>query len=239
MQVTLREMGRLKLPLLIWVAVTAVAAVAGPFGTIDVMGLGARALYWGVIAAGSIVFSFAAFEVAQRYGRIGSLAVWILFLLVLSAAVHLANSLLFNEWAGLRDWLYLAGNITLVTVAVHVLIWAVQSQIHTPEAPEPSDVFQKRLPIEVRAPLVRIEAQDHYLNVVTIKGSALILMRLGDAISELSGKGLQVHRSHWIALHGVAKHRRDKGRDLLVMADGIEIPVSRSFRASAQDAGLF
>jgi DNA-binding LytR/AlgR family response regulator len=63
-------------------------------------------------------------------------------------------------------------------------------------------------------------------------------MRLGDAMQELAGQGLQVHRSHWVAPEAVRRHRRDKGRDLLVMTDGAEVPVSRSFRAAAQDAGL-
>lgn len=239
MQVTLREMGWLRLPFLIWLAVTAVAAMAGPFGTIEAMGLGGRVAYWGAVTAGSIAMSMAAYHVAQRFGRVGSLLVWIGFLLGLSVVVHGANSLLFAEWSGLAHWLSLAGNVIVVAIAVHLLAWAVEKRSPDVEAPQPTDVFQKRLPIDVRAPLVRIEAQDHYLNVVTTKGSTLILMRLGDAISELSGLGLQVHRSHWIALDAVQKHRRDKGRDLMVMKDGHEVPVSRSFRPSAQDAGLF
>lgn len=85
---------------------------------------------------------------------------------------------------------------------------------------------------------MRIEAQDHYLNVVTARGSTLILMRLGDAMAELVGQGLQVHRSHWIATAAVAKHRRIGARDVLIMADGVEVPVSRSFRAAAQEADL-
>lgn len=86
---------------------------------------------------------------------------------------------------------------------------------------------------------MRIEAQDHYLNVVTQKGSALILMRMGDAMAELKGRGLQVHRSHWVSEGHVTAHRRDKGRDVLVMTDDAEVPVSRSFRAKARERALF
>ena len=45
MQLALREMTRHRVPILIWLVVTVVAAVAGPFGTLDAMGIGGRALY--------------------------------------------------------------------------------------------------------------------------------------------------------------------------------------------------
>ena len=67
-----------------------------------------------------------------------------------------------------------------------------------------------------------------------------LLMRLGEAVEELQGaEGLLVHRSHWVAFSGVRAHRRDKGRDILQMSDGAEVPVSRSNKAAAQAAGLF
>lgn len=49
---------------------------------------------------------------------------------------------------------------------------------------------------------------------------------------------MQVHRSHWIAQKAVTKPRREKGRDMLVMSDGAAVPVSRSYRAAAQQAGF-
>jgi DNA-binding LytR/AlgR family response regulator len=65
-------------------------------------------------------------------------------------------------------------------------------------------------------------------------------MRLSDAAEELrEAAGISVHRSHWVALPAVRAHRREKGRDLLLMSDGAEVPVSRSNRTRAQEAGLF
>jgi len=105
--------------------------------------------------------------------------------------------------------------------------------------PDPETLFQRRLPLEKRGCLIRLEAQDHYLNVVTKAGSALLLMRLQDAVEALAGlQGLQVHRSHWVALSAVAAHRRDKGRDFLVLTNGDEVPISRSFRPDVKAAGL-
>ncbi len=85
-----------------------------------------------------------------------------------------------------------------------------------------------------------IEAQDHYLSVTTTKGRALILLRLSEALEELAkAEGLQTHRSHWVSLKAVQAHRRVDGRDILVMADGAEVPVARTRREAARDAGLF
>jgi hypothetical protein len=240
MQLTLREMKRYRVPFLIWLTVSVVAGVAGPFGTLDAMGNGPRIAYWACVVGGSIVLSILADTIAKRFGRIGNAAVWACFVVVVSAMLHGINSLAFSAWGGVTDWIYITATVALVTAAVKLIAWGISTSNGTPE-PEVlrADPFMARLPIEIRGSLVRIEAQDHYLNVVTARGSTLILMRLGDAMGELEGRGLQVHRSHWVAVNGVTQRRRDKGRDLLVMSDGAEVPISRSFRAAAQEAGLF
>ncbi|MEH6644828.1 LytTR family DNA-binding domain-containing protein [Sulfitobacter sp.] len=236
MHFALREITRFRVPVVIWIVLTVVAAVAGPFGTFEAMGLGGRALYWGSVIAGSIVLNLCAVALAD--GRVPKerFGVWVGFALLVSGVVHGVNGVVFPTWGGIEDWAYLAGIVGMVTAAVHLVLRAVLPEAE-PEKVQ-SDTFLRRLPIELRAPLVRIEAQDHYLNVVTAKGNTLILMHLGDATAELSGLGIQVHRSHWVAPAAVKTRRREKGRDLLVMADGAEVPVSRSYRAAVQDAGL-
>ena len=126
---------------------------------------------------------------------------------------------------------------------MHGLLWLgslALAQEDDKVGEDPSAKLQRKLPLQARGALVRIEAQDHYLNVVTDWGSALILMRLSEAAEALEGfAGLQVHRSHWIAVEAVRAHRRETGRDILVMRDGTEVPVARGRRAAAQEAGLF
>lgn len=235
MHLTLRELEHLRVPLLIWLAVTVVAAAAGPFGTFGALGFGGRILYWGAVVGGSIVLGYGASILSRLLEQ--PIVVWCGFVLLLSSAVQLINSMVFVDMAGWSNWFYLFAVVGLVTGAIQLVIWCI--------SPKPAaevvvkDTFMLRLPLETRAPLVRIEAQDHYLNVVTSRGNALILMRLGDAMAELSGRGIQVHRSHWIAPEAVLQHRRDKGRDVLGMSDGTDVPVSRSFREAAQNIGLF
>lgn len=238
-QLTLREWSYFRIPLLIWLVLSVLATLAGPFGTLEVMRPVPRAVYWTGTIGVSILLSLIAGRFAQRSGRLRGFAIWALFVLAVGTGSHLANMAIFSEWGGLHDWLYLTGITGVTTAAVHLLIWGATSRKDETAPQAKVDRFQRRLTLEARGPLVRIEAQDHYLNVVTQKGSDLILMRLGDAMSELEGRGLQVHRSHWIAVDAVTAHRREKGRNILVMADGAEVPVSRSFRAQAQSAGLF
>lgn len=236
---TLREWSHLRVPVLIWLVVSVLASVAGPFGTLEAMGPVVRTLYWTGTAGIAIGLSLVAERLTKDAGRGRLFGVWALFVLVLATGSHLVNSVMFEHWGGWRDWAYLAATVGITTTAVHLLIWGLRTRIPAPTAKAQDDTFQRRLPIAVRGPLIRIEAQDHYLNVVTQNGQDLILMRLGDAMAELEGKGLQVHRSHWISVQGVSAHRRDKGRDVLVMSDGAQVPVSRSFRTRAQEAGLF
>ena len=100
--------------------------------------------------------------------------------------------------------------------------------------------FLERLPQRLRmAELRAISSEDHYLRIHTSKGSELILMRLADAVRELDGAdGVQTHRSWWVARDAVADARREGGRTILVTAEGVEVPVSRSFSAKVKQAGL-
>ncbi|WP_375208833.1 LytTR family DNA-binding domain-containing protein [Hyphomonas jannaschiana] len=108
---------------------------------------------------------------------------------------------------------------------------------------EPADTTQRfldRLPVKFRrAELWAVSSEDHYLRVYTSLGEELILMRLADAVRELDGAaGVQVHRSWWVAKAGVSDARRDNGKLVLVLKNGTDVPVSRTYQAAAKDAGL-
>ncbi len=87
--------------------------------------------------------------------------------------------------------------------------------------------------------LVRLQSADHYVEVHTETGTKLLLMRLADAMELLSGSnGGQVHRSHWVnfdEVNGIIKSNR---KIWLRMSDGVDIPVSRSFRPELREAGM-
>lgn len=97
----------------------------------------------------------------------------------------------------------------------------------------------ERLPPAARGALAYMSMQDHYVDVHTDRGSALVLLRLADALRETGAvAGLQIHRSHWVAMDAVQSTLRKDGKLYVKMQDGALLPVSRSFQAAARAAGL-
>ncbi len=242
MSYTLREIRGVFVPIAIWGLATVFCTIAGPFGTQDALGIGARFGYWGGIAAASVLGAL----LCQRAGRPRNapqrVGLWAGFVVLLSGLVHVVNVAVFDDWQGWGQFFYLLGIIAVTVLVVRGVIGlarGVFGSANEVQPPDPQAIFLRRIPLDKRAPLVRLEAQDHYLRVVTDVGDALILMRLQDAMHALAGaEGMQVHRSHWVATKAIAAHKREQGRDLLVLSNGDEIPISRSFRSHAKQAGL-
>lgn len=105
--------------------------------------------------------------------------------------------------------------------------------------PEPVARLIARLDPTLRAPLVRLQVRDHYVDVVTEAGMESVLMRLADAIVETEGvEGLQVHRSHWVARAAICGLYRGRGKLVLRMSDGAVVPVSRTYAPEVLKLGL-
>ena len=112
--------------------------------------------------------------------------------------------------------------------------------------PAPEDVTQfrprffERLPLSLGTDLIALEMEDHYVRVHTALGSDLVLMRMRDAVAELDAlEGAQVHRSWWVA-HGAVEDVRREGRNVrLILAGGLEAPVSRANVIQLKDEGWF
>ncbi len=243
MSFTLRENRTLLTLIGIWALVTVLATLTGPFGTLDHLSPLPRFGYWAAVAAISVGGSHVAFTTEKpRVIWLHGL-VWALYIVTISTIVYFLNMAVFDAWSGWGFFLYLLASVTLIVAIVHGVIWLIDLARPNTPTDEKGDTtlrFLRRIPLSQRGRLIRIEAQDHYLNVVTDKGSALILLRLSEAVNELAdASGLQVHRSHWVRIDCVTGHRREQGRNFLVMSDGREIPVSRSYRDAARAAGLF
>lgn len=241
MSVTLREV---RVPLLNWAMLSVIAAIAGPFETGPSLPFAPRLVYWIGIVGFSVLLDALFRHVMAGQGLFEKLLGRIVFALVLAGVIFVVNHFVFDGWQGWGAFAYLAWIVLVITAAVEI---AVRFFRHAPPQPvpsaheaDPSEVFLRRLPLDKRGAVIRLEAQDHYLNVVTTKGTALILMRMSDAEAELAGlPGLRVHRSHWVALAHVSGHIRKEGRDFLRTVDGAQVPVSRANRVAAQDTGLF
>lgn len=236
--------------------VAAVLAILGPFGTLDRLGLVQRLVYWlamvvGTYGMGAIASATVRPTIFDRLGHwpgIGALG------LITGAAivpvVVAVNWITFTYLPKGDGWIELAGTVLMISVIVTAVLRTVETQL-TSTAPETSSAavtetaadaapaLLDRLPLEKRGALVALTVEDHYVRVRTRNGEDLILMRLGDAIRETTPtKGLQVHRSHWVALAEVTSARREGDRAVLTMSTGPEIPASRANVPALREAGL-
>lgn len=97
-------------------------------------------------------------------------------------------------------------------------------------APEYPSEFLAKLPLALRRDIIALEAEDHYVRVHTLHGSALLLMRLADAAALIDPSlGLRVHRSWWVAKTGVRALERNSGRMVARLIDDTAVPVSRAY----------
>jgi DNA-binding LytR/AlgR family response regulator len=92
-----------------------------------------------------------------------------------------------------------------------------------------------RLPPGIGTDIIALETEDHYLRVHALGGSAVILMRMADAVALLDPQlGAQVHRRWWVAEAAVAGVRMEGQKLSLCLIDKTLVPVGRTFSAAAK-----
>lgn len=129
----------------------------------------------------------------------------------------------------------IAAIAVIISVMFHLLHDQAEAARHTPQR----CLLLDRLPLDKRGALVALSVEDHYVRVRTTKGEVVVLMRLSDAIKETGDlRGLQVHRSHWVALDHVTAARRKGDGAVLSLRTGADIPVSRANVPAIREAGL-
>ena len=240
---------RIASELLRWCAIVAglglIFAWLGVYGTARVPFL-QRWIFWTttmVVGAGG--FALVEPFISNRFAKLAPIFKIGITAAIISIPVTLTLVLLLNnvplsfEYVGMQYAYVMVISLIIVT-ASHVLNATAKPAETSTNTTTATETFLQRLPVKFRtADLYAISSEDHYLRVHTSLGEELILMRLADAVRELDGAdGLQVHRSWWVAKDGVTDEKRVDGRSLLVLTNGTEVPVSRSYRTKARDAGL-
>ena len=90
--------------------------------------------------------------------------------------------------------------------------------------------YQRHLDPPLAAPVLRAEAQEHYVRLITATENRMVLYRFNDIVAELpDDAGMQVHRSHWIAFETMLRLIKEDGRLWLELTDGERVPVSRKY----------
>ena len=97
------------------------------------------------------------------------------------------------------------------------------------------DALLRKLPPGIGNDIIALETEDHYLRVHAAGGSALILMRMADAVALLDPQlGAQVHRRWWVAEAAVIDVRAEGQKLSLCLIDQTLVPVGRTFAAAVR-----
>lgn len=104
-----------------------------------------------------------------------------------------------------------------------------------PDASTSLNFFIKSFKPPLRGELCSVEAQEHYVQVVSSEESRMVLYRFSDVVRQMPESiGMQVHRSHWVA-HSAVKETVMQGQTMkLALKDGRFVPVSRTFRHAVE-----
>lgn len=220
------------------------AGLAGPFGTYDAFAPLERHLYWLLVVAGTAVAGhFAGTSTEVLLARRG---LPLRLRLPIAAAVAampvycivVAILLAFGSRPGVSGLLVVFAQCAAVTMGIALLPSFLAGNAKRPRSPV-APKLMRRLPPARRGRLIRLAAQDHYVEVVTARGSTLVAMRFRDAIAEAAPEaGAQTHRSHWVARHAVCGRGRMDGKPVLLLSEGSKVPVGRTFRTAVRNAGL-
>ncbi len=146
-----------------------------------------------------------------------------------------------NQFLAFFPQVFLVGLIvTFISSQFHKNIESENTKKTSPEPKiKAGKNFLDRLPHQLGDELHCFVMEDHYLNVTTAKGEHMLLMRMKDALVELSDyDGLQVHRSWWIARDAVERVKKNGRNVILVLENGKEVPVSRTYVNKIKEVGL-
>lgn len=107
----------------------------------------------------------------------------------------------------------------------------VQLRPATPAEP----AFFQRFEPPLQGHVLAVQAQEHYVRVITSVGALTTLYRFGDALRELESlPGLQVHRSFWVSDTGVAALKSGRRGLRIVLRNGEQVPVSAKHAEDVQ-----
>jgi hypothetical protein len=239
--------------LLMAVLLGLILALVGPFGTYADLRLDARLFYWLSISIlnGIQVLLALAFVRWLARGRwpIAAMAAACAVLASIPATLEVAALEYILRQPVPRNPLFYFPEVLLLTAAITVPIVILRARLQAqadalaaasqpvPGGPK-GETLLKRLKPETQGELLALQMEDHYLRIHTSAGNDLILHRLSDALAEVAGlDGRQVHRSYWVARSAVRGVEREGRRMVLVLKNGLKVPVSRANVAAIREAG--
>lgn len=229
---------------ILWVVgIGSFLTVIAPFGATRGMHPVLAWAYWtGFVGYGALAAAFIVPSMEKHLGHLPRLILYFALSLTLAVVVSVGivtMSMLVGEPIPLSAWPQLYGYVWVISFGITVVMVLRENRISVPENAETK--FYQRIPAKISGgTLYAINAEDHYLRIRTSRGDALILMRLGDALEELThADGMRTHRSWWVARAGVRQVHRQNGKITLELRDGTRAPASRTYVPELRRAGWF
>jgi hypothetical protein len=243
-------------PLLAAIPVGLLLGFAGPFGSYPAFPTATRYAFWLGLTAAGVVAAVAAEAVLPRARlragaiRIGAVALvsalpmtfvvaWTMSF-VQPGRFYTPQQLLALFWGVAAVQLL----VVYATTTIAPTADGAEAPVRAPDLPEPGaeaipaafpSALLSRLPPGIGRDIIALETEDHYLRVHAAGGSALILMRMADAVALLDPRlGAQVHRRWWVAQAAVAGVQMEGQRLSLCLIDRTLVPVGRTFSAAAR-----
>ena len=221
--------------------------IIGPFGSFDA-NIFTRVVYWTVLFwVGTVVLWPSVVTAMAAGSRRGFPPVFSGIAIVLLACVPLAaigaagcylfwpvhaSGIRVLEWYGLTVVVALPAVLGLVWLELGradpsppLLAFAPAGAGPVPDAIDGATA----LPDHLLAGALCLQMEDHHIRVHTRDRSHLHLGVMRDAIRQVGeSRGLQVHRSWWVARDAVAGWERADRSAALILVNGLRVPVARS-----------
>ncbi|MCF2872317.1 LytTR family transcriptional regulator [Octadecabacter sp. G9-8] len=209
--------------------------LGGPFGTLENLPSGFRLIYWSLSVTTTGVLGLWVHSLVRTQGWEGWLKISIVsgvFGLCVGGVIVLLGLTMLgpleNTPGAIETFGYSfpsAAVIFFVSIHAHTLMSETSL---SPKNKVPA--LMKRLDTHTDAvQILALCAQDHYVEVITEKGSELCLLRLNDAISETAPlMGFQIHRSHWVAKSAVEAVEIKGSAPYVKLVNGKTLSISQS-----------
>ena len=243
-------------PFLAAIPVGLLLGFAGPFGSYPAYPTATRYAFWiGLTAAGAVAAVAADAVLPRTRFRAGSIRIGAVALIsALPMTFVVAWTMSVVQPGRFFSPQQLPALFAAVTAVQLLVAYATTITAPTADGAEPSgrssalpdpgreaippaipSAFLSRLPPGIGSDIIALETEDHYLRVHALGGSALILMRMADAVALLDPQlGAQVHRRWWVAQAAVAGIRTEGQRLSLRLIDNSLVPVGRTFSAAVK-----
>lgn len=225
------------------------AAYAGPFGTYN-NSFPYRLAFWTLVIFTSVLMAGWFTRLAHRL--VSRERPWLQDLVVVGLMTVCFSPILIGYSAGFlavrfasfADALPFAQYVAIISLCIttsrRIITRRGQGAADSaPPEPVPEPRLTRRLPEGFRGPILRLTVEDHFVDVVGPGQTHRLRMRFADAIDEMDPiAGFCTHRSHWVTRAAVDRVKRDGGRIFLILTNGDQVPVSRTYRPQVEAAGL-